>query len=357
MPTEYTNFFVNLAQQTGHTPAVMQLTYEVPPTNVQAAVMNPFAISHWQAGGLVLVHYAPPNPVSNGHPGDLTNVVNLTTLFTPGTATHTNWMRSLDLCADGLQQLRDAGVVVLFTILHENNGSWLWWHKHPRTDYVALYRGVHDYFTRVRGLNNLLWIFHPSEATHDLLPMDYYYPGDDVVDVVGPSVYNSTFQFPFPMDDLFRAYPKAFGLTEANANVNTNVPERRGPAHALLARGQHERGGAAQRSAHRQPRRRGLAHLPADEPEPPPSRPRVRRGLGRRHAGLFDEPRPLDCRDERRAVMAARDRQWNERLPRAPRAVNCPKSFRAARPPAAAQELSDSQTYAWSSSITLRVES
>jgi len=223
VPGEYTNFFLNLAQQTGHTPAVMQLTYEVPPTNVQAAAMNPFAISHWQAGGLVLVHYAPPNPVSNGHPGDLTNVVNLTTLFTPGTATHTNWMRSLDSCADGLQQLRDAGVVVMFTILHENNGSWLWWHKHPRADYVALYRSVHDYFTRVRGLNNLLWIFHPSEATHDLLPMDYYYPGDEVVDLIGPSVYHSTFQFPFPMDELFRAYPKAFGLTEANANRNTNA--------------------------------------------------------------------------------------------------------------------------------------
>jgi mannan endo-1,4-beta-mannosidase len=201
----------------------MQVTYEVPPTNLQATAMNPLAISHWQAGGLVLVHYAPPNPVSNGHPGDLTNVVNLATLFTPGTATYTNWMRSLDLCADGLQQLRDAGVVVLFTILHENNGSWLWWHKRPRADYIALYRGVHDYFTNVRGLNNLLWIFHPSEATHDLLPMDYYYPGDDVVDLIGPSVYNSTFQFRFPMDDLFRAYPKAFGLTEANANINTNA--------------------------------------------------------------------------------------------------------------------------------------
>ena len=220
---EYTNFFLNLAQQTGHTPAVMQLTYEVPPTNLQFAALNPLGISHWQAGGLVLVHYAPPNPVSNGHPGDTTNVVNLSTLFTPGTATHTNWMRSLDLCADGLQQLRDAGVVVLFTILHENNGSWLWWHKRPRADYVALYRGVHDYFTRVRGLNNLLWIFHPSEATHDLLPMDYFYPGDEVVDLIGPSVYNSTFQFPFSMDDVFRAYPKAFGLTEANANGNTNA--------------------------------------------------------------------------------------------------------------------------------------
>ncbi|PAW91549.1 MAG: hypothetical protein B9S33_00745 [Pedosphaera sp. Tous-C6FEB] len=224
VPTEYTNFFLNLAQQTGHTPAVMQLTYEVPPTNLQATVMNPFAISHWQAGGLVLVHYAPPNPVSNGHPGDTTNVVNLTTLFTPGTATHTNWMRSLDRCADGLQQLRDAGVVVMFTILHENNGSWLWWHKRPRADYVALYRGVHDYFTRVRGLNNLLWIFHPSEATHDLLPMDYYYPGDEVVDLIGPSVYSTTFQFPFSMDELFRAYPKAFGLTEASAAVaSTNA--------------------------------------------------------------------------------------------------------------------------------------
>lgn len=37
VPGEYTNFFVNLTQQTGHTSAVMQVTYEVPPTNVQAA--------------------------------------------------------------------------------------------------------------------------------------------------------------------------------------------------------------------------------------------------------------------------------------------------------------------------------
>mgnify|MGYP003353241751 CR=1 FL=1 len=53
--------------------------------------------------------------------------------------------------------------------------------------------------------------------------MDYYYPGDDVVDVVGPSIYNSTFQFPFSMDELFRAYPKAFGLTEASAVVGNTT--------------------------------------------------------------------------------------------------------------------------------------
>jgi hypothetical protein len=41
----------------------------------------------------------------------------------PDSETHLRWMKELDQLADGLQQLKDAGVVVLWRPFHEMNGG------------------------------------------------------------------------------------------------------------------------------------------------------------------------------------------------------------------------------------------
>ena len=45
-----------------------------------------------------------------------------------------------------LQQLKDAGVPVLFRPLHEMNEGWAWWGGRPGADGSAkLYQITHDY--------------------------------------------------------------------------------------------------------------------------------------------------------------------------------------------------------------------
>jgi mannan endo-1,4-beta-mannosidase len=80
------------------------------------------------------------------------------------------------------------------------NGGWFWWcpakYKGggwtPRKDFVALWRHMHRHFTEVRGLDNLLWVYSPNaQLDDDVLPTDHYYPGGDVVDVVGYDIYTN----------------------------------------------------------------------------------------------------------------------------------------------------------------------
>ncbi len=97
------------------------------------------------------------------------------------------WMAYLDRVGDHLEELSDAGAVVLWRPFHEMNGSWFWWSGRDDPDgYVALWRHMHEYFSNDRGLDRLLWIYAPS--AHQPGP-ELNYPGGDYVDIVGTDLY------------------------------------------------------------------------------------------------------------------------------------------------------------------------
>jgi mannan endo-1,4-beta-mannosidase len=98
----------------------------------------------------------------------------------------------IDRLAAELAQLQAAGVTVLWRPLHEASGhdgdGWFWWGR-KRTDgvsnadaYVLLYRHMFDRLVNGHGLHNLIWVWNGQDAA--------WYPGDDVVDVVGYDVYD-----------------------------------------------------------------------------------------------------------------------------------------------------------------------
>ena len=91
-------------------------------------------------------------------------------------------LRDIDAVAGPLKQLQDANVPVLWRPLHEAEGGWFWWGTKGPENYVKLWRLVHERLTRTHGLHNLIWVF---TAGQDLK----WYPGDDVVDVVGVDNY------------------------------------------------------------------------------------------------------------------------------------------------------------------------
>ncbi|MFZ5990058.1 MAG: glycosyl hydrolase [Bacillota bacterium] len=107
--------------------------------------------------------------------------------LTPGTAENKALLNDIDFMAVKLKQVRDAGVPVLFRPLHEAEGGWFWWGAEGPENCVKLYRLLYDKFTNEYGLNNLIWVW--TSYTFETSPK--WYPGDDVVDIVGYDKYNA----------------------------------------------------------------------------------------------------------------------------------------------------------------------
>jgi mannan endo-1,4-beta-mannosidase len=96
--------------------------------------------------------------------------------------------------AEGLQQLKDAGVVVLWRPFHEMNGDWFWWGKKTGDDgYKKLYRMLYDRLVNFHHLNNLIWVYNCNELNDNVDPYEKYYPGNDVVDILATDVYRRGF--------------------------------------------------------------------------------------------------------------------------------------------------------------------
>ena len=95
------------------------------------------------------------------------------------------------------RSLKEFGHPVLFRLNNEMNGDWCWYsamYTGKDTDmYKALWRHIHRIFDET-GVENVLWVWNPHDVSlpdfkwnHPLM----YYPGDDVVDIIGITGYNT----------------------------------------------------------------------------------------------------------------------------------------------------------------------
>ena len=116
-------------------------------------------------------------------------------------------IRDMDAIAAELQRLRDAGVPVLWRPLHEASGGWFWWGASGAEAYIQLYRLMYDRFTREFGLNNLIWVWNGQDAR--------WYPGDDVVDIIGEDLYPGKHVH----DTQESAFRRCLGYTEARKPI------------------------------------------------------------------------------------------------------------------------------------------
>jgi hypothetical protein len=99
------------------------------------------------------------------------------------------------LSAQG-KALAAVGAPVAVRFAHEMNGFWYPWGQgvngNTAADYVAAYRHVHDVVTAA-GATNVVWVWSPiTVIARPDVPLAPLYPGDDVVDWVGLSVYFSS---------------------------------------------------------------------------------------------------------------------------------------------------------------------
>lgn len=210
---DYSNQVITLAQQTGRWPAMLGVVYDMINGPINHAVITPHATNWWNAGGVVHVQWNPDNPWNGGFSGN-TNNIDFPALFTPDSPSHTNYIAFMDEVAVGLKQLGDAGLVVLFRPLNECNSVQNWFQRRARDEYIPLYRWTFDYLAKSQGLNHVLWVYDALDGPHQQVPVTYFYPGDDVVDVFGVNLYDDDWIPAFDLDRLSRDYPKPLAIPE-----------------------------------------------------------------------------------------------------------------------------------------------
>jgi mannan endo-1,4-beta-mannosidase len=209
-------------EKTGRWPALIgvdyadfgrgSLTYETP---------NKVAIEYWKQGGLVTISAHMYNPANPKGGGLRDKGVDLNDLLLTGTETSQRWIQQLDLMADGLKQLKDAGVVVLWRPFHEMNGGWFWWGAKDREAFVKLWRHMFDYFSRTKGLDNLLWVYGPNHGQKTAA----YYAGDQYVDIVGLDAYTDLIDREHVKGyEEVASLPKPLGFTEYGPHGSQNPP-------------------------------------------------------------------------------------------------------------------------------------
>ena len=111
----------------------------------------------------------------------------VTNAVTEGTWEHEKILADIELIAGEFKKLKDADVPVLFRPLHEAEGAWFWWGAEGPEPCKKLYRLLYDKLTNEYGLDNLIWIWTGSTSPE----ASEWYPGDDVVDMVGCDKYNA----------------------------------------------------------------------------------------------------------------------------------------------------------------------
>lgn len=90
-------------------------------------------------------------------------------------------LRDIDAIGTQLKILAEADVPVLWRPLHAADGRWFWWGAKGPEPFKELWRLMFVRFTDQFQLNNLLWVYTGEDPD--------WYPGDDVVDVVGVDAY------------------------------------------------------------------------------------------------------------------------------------------------------------------------
>lgn len=230
---EWTNHVINLNAMSGKFPAVISFSGESGTGPLQMNVVVPRALEAWTNGSLVLIKWSTQNPwnklisaATNPVGVNIPELLNPATPLTTNQVARSNYLAWRTEMADALTTLRDAGVVVLFRPFSEMNGAWFWWGNKPRDQYLSLWRDLHDHLTFTRGLTNLLFVYEPDSTVHlasgitsSGTPIDYYYPGDDVTDVVGHNFYDDVWQRNFDSDAVWLPYGKVFAVPQAGPGL------------------------------------------------------------------------------------------------------------------------------------------
>lgn len=115
----------------------------------------------------------------------------------PGTKEYQYVMMTIEDLAEQLLILQDNNVPVIFRPYHEaegngglkGEGAWFWWASAGAEVYKQLWEMLYTELTETYGLHNLIWTY--NSYVYSTSPA--WYPGDDLVDIVGYDKYNTIY--------------------------------------------------------------------------------------------------------------------------------------------------------------------
>ncbi|MBQ9203613.1 MAG: hypothetical protein IJ155_05170 [Prevotella sp.] len=128
----------------------------------------------------------------------------------PSSADYKVMIHDIDQVAGYLKTMQKKGIAVIWRPFHEaagntyefeGGGAWFWWGAKGPEVYKRLWRFLYDRLVNHHGLNNLLWVWN-SQMDDPL-----WYPGDDVVDIVGRDNYAALM---YPLMKEFRQLEKEY---------------------------------------------------------------------------------------------------------------------------------------------------
>jgi mannan endo-1,4-beta-mannosidase len=90
-------------------------------------------------------------------------------------------LRDIDAIAVQLGKISSNNIPVLWRPLHEASGGWFWWGAKGPGPFKQLWRLLFDRLVNYHHLHNLIWVLTNEDPA--------WYPGDDVVDIVGLDAY------------------------------------------------------------------------------------------------------------------------------------------------------------------------
>lgn len=235
--TEYTDYVATLAAQPswGRWPAILGLAVEkgTGPLDIVASIDH--AIPYVNAGGIAQIKWAMWNPWTGGFPGDSSKIDILGLIDPAGTPTNNNTVAEnlaaravligwIDTVAAEIHRYNAAtnSSPLLFRPISEMNGAWFWWGHRTRDEYVGLWNFIRDRLMTHHGLHNIIWIYESAQTEH-VHPVptgmasasDYYYPGNDAVDVMCHNLYDDDWVLPFDANKIYSRYPKIYGVPQA----------------------------------------------------------------------------------------------------------------------------------------------
>lgn len=111
------------------------------------------------------------------------------------------------------QSFNEYDYPVLFRLNNEMNGEWVWYSSHiigKDTDlFIECWRYIYDRF-KEQGVDNLIWVWNPNEKSFPNFAYNHYlnyYPGNEYVDVVGLTAYNTGNYY---KGEIWRSFQEAY---------------------------------------------------------------------------------------------------------------------------------------------------
>ena len=151
--------------------------------------------NHVSKNGIVNVSFHMPNPYNRKEVRNK-DKFKYSLLFTEGNSTNKNLKALLNNIGNFLQTLKDKHIITIVRLYPEMNGGWFWWGNNKnwptQQEFKSLWSYSHNYLVEERKLDNLLFVYCVNyQYSTAVKPVDYFYPGDEYVDIVGMDYYQN----------------------------------------------------------------------------------------------------------------------------------------------------------------------